>query len=259
MERVAFLIESTNERFGCLLNPENLVMRRLAGIQPRRIGIGTLTRTGQSDAPLLFTGGGRTELDLDLLFDVSLTGSSVTTDDVRQLTGPLWKLAENTGREDEYQQPPLVRFIWGKSWNLLGIVVAVAERLEQFTPGGAPQRSWLRLRLLRVPEPPHTPAEPSPLPISLPPEFETEPEMEFNLEPELPALLELTPDLPEEQIQFHEITAGERLDEIAFQYYGDASLWRLIAQFNGIDNPLDLSPGQPLLLPPLEWLQGAYV
>ena len=29
MERVAFLIEETNERLSCLLNPETLVMRRL--------------------------------------------------------------------------------------------------------------------------------------------------------------------------------------------------------------------------------------
>ena len=31
MERVAFLIEEANERLGCLLNPETLVLRRTAG------------------------------------------------------------------------------------------------------------------------------------------------------------------------------------------------------------------------------------
>ena len=35
MERVAFVVESTGERLGCLLNPESLVLRRLAGIRPR--------------------------------------------------------------------------------------------------------------------------------------------------------------------------------------------------------------------------------
>lgn len=154
MERVAFLIQETNQRLGCLLNPESMVMRRVAGVQPRRSTTGPLTGAGLSDDPLLFTGGGRTELDLDLLFDVSLAGSSIRAEDVRELTAPLWDLAENAQRQQGYGQPPLVRLIWGKSWNIPGIVVAVAERLEYFTAAGIPQRSWLRMRMLRVNEPP---------------------------------------------------------------------------------------------------------
>lgn len=154
MERVAFLIEETNERIGCLLNPETLVMRRVAGVRPRRSATGQLTGEGLTDDPLLYTGGGRTELDLDLLFDVSLAGSSITTEDVRDLTLPLWELAENADRQEGYGQPPLVRFIWGKSWNIPGVILAVSERLESFTPEGVPRRSWLRLRMLRANEPP---------------------------------------------------------------------------------------------------------
>jgi hypothetical protein len=160
MERVAFLIQETNQRLGCLLNPESMVMRRVAGVQPRRSTTGPLTGAGLSDDPLLFTGGGRTELDLDLLFDVSLAGSSIRAEDVRELTAPLWDLAENAQRQQGYGQPPLVRLIWGKSWNIPGIVVAVAERLEYFTAAGIPQRSWLRMRMLRVNEPPAGRARP---------------------------------------------------------------------------------------------------
>ena len=36
MERAAFLIEDTNQRIGCLLNPESLVMRRVAGLRRAR-------------------------------------------------------------------------------------------------------------------------------------------------------------------------------------------------------------------------------
>lgn len=153
MERVAFLIEETNERLRCLLNPETLVLRRTAGVRPRQSATGQVTGTGLTDDPLLYTGGGRTELDLDLLFDVTLPGSSVTSADVRDLTSPLWRLAENNQATAGYGRPPLVRLIWGKSWNIPGIVVAVAERLEFFTPSGVPQRSWLRLRLLRMAAP----------------------------------------------------------------------------------------------------------
>jgi hypothetical protein len=153
MERVAFLIEETNERLGCLLNPENLVVRRFAGVQTRRSLTGQLTGAGLTDDPLLFTGGGLTELQLDLLFDISLAGSSVRTDDVRDLTRPLWNLAENAASPTNYARLPVVRFIWGKSWNIPGVVIAVAERLEQFSSTGVPNRSWLRMRFVRVGEP----------------------------------------------------------------------------------------------------------
>src|SRR5436305_969026 len=133
MERVAFLIEETNERLGCLLNPNSLVMRRTAGVLPRRSIGGQFTGTGLQDDPLLYTGGGRTELELHLLFDVSLAGSSIETDDVRNLTGPLWKLAENTRSTNGSWRPPIVRFVWGKSFNIPGVVGALAEYLEQFT------------------------------------------------------------------------------------------------------------------------------
>src|SRR5512138_885882 len=129
MERVAFLIESTGERLGCLLNPESLVMRRLAGVRPRRSLSGQLSGTHMAEDELLYTGGGLTELRLDLLFDVTLAGSSFETDDVRDLTRPLWELAENSAGDDGFGRPPLVRFVLGKSWNVPCVVAAVAERL----------------------------------------------------------------------------------------------------------------------------------
>lgn len=151
MERVTFLIERSGDQLACLLNPESLVIRRKAGVRARESTSGQLTESGLTDRPLLFTGGGTTEADLKLLFDVSLTGSSITTRNVRDLTGPLWDLAENRNRT-EYGRPPLVRFIWGKTFNLPGIVVGVAERLERFTGEGIPTRSWMRMRFVRVDE-----------------------------------------------------------------------------------------------------------
>lgn len=57
MERVAFLIEDTGERLGCLLNPESLVMRRQAGIRPRQSVGGLVTGADLSDDQLLYCGG----------------------------------------------------------------------------------------------------------------------------------------------------------------------------------------------------------
>src|SRR5690349_7080966 len=122
MERVAFLVEGTGERIGCLLNPESIIVRRTAGVRPRRSAAGLLTGAALADDPILYTGGGTTEIDLDLLFDVTLPGSSAPTvsstptgarpalpvlEDVRVLTGPLRQLAEGPVVTGESPAPPV--------------------------------------------------------------------------------------------------------------------------------------------------------
>ena len=165
MEHVAFLIEETNERIEALLNPESLVVRRRAGVRSRRSPTGELAGAARKDDPLVYTGGGRTEIELDLLFDTDLAGSTIAADDVRDLTRPLWDLTEKA--EDTTPRPLLVRFVWGKSWNVPGVVVRVAERLERFTESGAPQRSWLKMEFLRVDMDPNVqPAPPITPPVS---------------------------------------------------------------------------------------------
>ena len=66
--------------------------------------------------------------------------------DVKELTGPLWELSENYAGADGAARLRSVRLVWGKAWNVEGFVTAVAERFERFDPFGAPQRSWLRMR-----------------------------------------------------------------------------------------------------------------
>jgi hypothetical protein len=247
VERVAFLVEPTGEQYRCLLNPESLVLRRTAGVAARHSPGGLVAGAELADDPLLLTGGGTTELELDLLFDVALAGSSAVSEDVRDLTGPLWDLAENTRASATYGRPPLVRFVWGKSWNVPGIVVAVAERLEQFTPGGVPTRSWLRMRLRRVAEP-AGPAQ--------------APERAALLAETAEGLSAETLLRAAEQAEVHELAGAsgdgvceERLDQLAYRYYGDATLWRLLAVFNGLDDPLHLDCGQSLQAPPLSLLE----
>jgi hypothetical protein len=250
MERVAFLLEHTGERLSCLLNPESVVLRRLAGVKTRRSASGILTGGGLADDQLLYTGGGRTELELDLLFDVSLAGSSMVTEDVRELTAPLWRLSENTVGEDGYRRPPLVRFVWGKAWNIPGIVAAVAERLEYFTDQGVPRRSWLRMRFLRVEERTQAPGGAA----SRSPSLE---------------LLGRKPTISPDQALLHghgssggsgegefRISSAERLDEVADRHYGDPSLWRLLADLNGIDDPMHIPDDLSLRVLPLSALEN---
>jgi nucleoid-associated protein YgaU len=47
----------------------------------------------------------------------------------------------------------------------------------------------------------------------------------------------------------HLINEGDSLHSIAFQEYGDPRLWRSLATYNGIDDPLRVRPGTRILLP----------
>jgi nucleoid-associated protein YgaU len=49
----------------------------------------------------------------------------------------------------------------------------------------------------------------------------------------------------------HLVKAGETLDQLAFTYYGREDLWWRIADANSPRFPLELSPGDVLVIPPL--------
>jgi hypothetical protein len=256
MERVAFLLERSGERISCLLNPENLEARRTAGVRTRLAGGGFLTGVARSEDPLIATGGGITEYDLNLLFDVEVAregrprrmredGRALAEDeDVRALTRPIWDLTENAVAADGFAAPPTVRFIWGKSWNIPGVVLYVSERLERFNADGAPRRSWLSLRLRRVED-----SEPRPPPNRpVTPQFEAPSDLDNGSVEQFPAV-----DVPAD-------TDGlplKRLDQIADDAYGDPTLWADIAAYNGLDHPLDISERTTVVLPSLATLLGA--
>ena len=249
MERVAFLIEETGERVACLLNPESLVVRRIAGVRQRRSVGGSLSGAKLADDALLFTGGGMTEMFLDLLFDVAFADPNRTVEDVRDLTSPLWKLAENSGASKNYGEPPRIRFVWGKSWNIPGVIAAVSENFDYFDMTGIPLRSWLRMRFLRAVEPlAETTAKAPPLALT----SEMTPE---QITREIGKLSETAGG----EVKVHTYAKGERLDHLVRQQYGffgHPAMWRTIATYNSISDPLNVPPGTILQFPPLAVLQG---
>jgi nucleoid-associated protein YgaU len=48
----------------------------------------------------------------------------------------------------------------------------------------------------------------------------------------------------------------ERLDLIAARYYGEPSLWRVLAAFNGITDPTRIPPPRTIRIPPLSALRA---
>jgi len=249
MERVAFLIDKTGERISCMLNPETLVTQRTAGIVQRNGAIGALQGARQTDDLLLYVGGGTTEMFLDLLFDTTLATDTASpagvqeTRDVRALTRPLWNLAENSTNDQGQAELPVVRFVWGKSWNVPGLITAVAERLEFFDESGIPRRSWLRMKFCRVSVPDQAKA-----PMSNFPDLEDMLARTSSQDAGARAAVEVTGG-PQPEVQ--DTTTPSRLDEIAFGSYGNSNLWRLIAWFNNVSDPLRVAAGTLLRLPNL--------
>jgi hypothetical protein len=296
MERVTFLVERTGDRIPCLLNPESLEVRRSAGIVRRRGVGGAIIGNPRTDDPLVATGGGVTEYELKLLFDVDVlaaqSGSGVLapaaavvpapvdsvlaglaegeggadgeesapaadlppplvpapdppTIDVRTLTQPLWSLAENGEPVAGLLAPQRIRFIWGCSWNVPGVIVSVAERLECFDSQGVPKRSWLSMLMRRVEEEVEGGSAP-PAPTS--------PQFEVN-SPD-PA----TGDSGDDSVIVpvdEEGVALTPLHVIAAERYGDPRYNRAIAEYNDLDDLLELGEGQPIRLPPASAVAGA--
>jgi len=258
MERAVFLLEADGIRIPCLLNPENLLVRRTAGVRPRSLTDGPMGAGALPHDPLLYTGGGRTEITMYLVFDVSLltppipvaaSGASLAEqptpqpmEDVRELTRPLMALAE---MQDQQQIPgaPVARFFWGKAWNIAGVVTAVAERLEYFTESGIPRRSWVSMRFVQVQDDETPEDDAAPLNLT-----------------GTPSTLYAGTPIDESELQTHDVLSdglpgedrgtAERPDQIATTEYGDPSLWRLITQYNDIDDPLESLAGRSLVIPP---------
>lgn len=242
MERVAFLIEQTGQRVECLLNPGSVTITRQAGLRARRSVGGAVTGRAASEDSMLATGGGVTHLQLELLFDTSKVSGPRPVHDVRELTAPLWNLAENTASAEGQGAPPLARFVWGKGWNVPGIVCAVAERFECFNASGIAQRSWVSLRFLRAN---------ATAPLAAAPDIALE-----QLESEGRAL-----DPNDDRLLLHRVAGEadphgeghscERAEQLAHRYYGNPAYWRMLATFNDLGDPARLDTGMVLKVPPL--------
>ncbi len=237
MERIAFLLESSGQRLSALLNPNTLVVRRRAGVRPRRAAGGQLGSLHRDRDPRA----------VDDLFHAVLPsadgGGSCNT-----VPGGTDAGSSRLVAEDGYGKPPLIRFLWGKAWNIRGLIAALAERLEEFSADGAAQRSWMRMRLLRVNEPGWTPPVPRPF-EELPPASSPVSPEGIVVPPES-VLVYQTKGSGEKSAGGETGGAGERLDQIAAKTYGDPALWRLVASFNNLDDPASVPPGTVLQLPP---------
>jgi nucleoid-associated protein YgaU len=175
----------------------------------------------QRDVPeLQFTGAEPRTLNLDLLFDTYDTDEAASAKrKVTELTDEVLKLTTVESHGDKHR-PPVCRLRWGAAGVFFqGVLQHLDQDLVLFMENGTPVRAKLGCTFM---------------------------EWRTNYE-----------DLNRQKTQSSDVAKvwtvrrGESLAAIAAAEYLDPRHWRVIAEANGIDDPLQLSPGLSLLLPPL--------
>jgi hypothetical protein len=163
-----------------------------------------------------FASAGAQQLRLSLTFDTYETGQDVT-----QTTNRLWQLMEFRTRqeqgEDEKIPPPRVAFEWG-AFRFVAVITTMSQRFTMFRHDGTPVRARVEVTFLQ----------------------DRDPNEQLPQNP-------TSGGVDVERVW--QVMAEDRLDMIAYQVYGDATKWRLIAAHNRLVDPLRLRSGQHLSIP----------
>lgn len=200
----------TITEFECLFNPNELSVSKRARWDPVAV-------RGKSVPAMTYASGESSSLSMQLMFDTTATGDSITkyTDTLLLLTEPSQNLPS---RDAKNKRPPWVRFHWGSWHSFKAFVESVSLSFTYFAGDGTPLRAKADVTFMQIEE-------------------------DLTWLPQNPT--SYTP----EPHDLHQVTLGETLDRIAATYYRDATAWRAIAQANRITDPLGLEPGTLLVIP----------
>jgi len=175
------------------------------------------TRAAESSTPPEFTGSNPMTISMEIFLDCFEDPIGDVSPDVMALMS--WTKPTAMSLMRGLPQPPLLRFVWGANPVLQmfqGYLKSVQARYTMFRIDGTPLRATANISLEEV-------------------------------TPELPGQNPSSGAL--EGRRAHVVREGESLQSIAYDEYGQASLWRGLAAFNDIDDPLRLAPCAELLLP----------
>ena len=171
----------------------------------------------RSDVPQVeFKSAGAQTLKLALTFDTYESG-----EDVSRQTNKLWKFMESKTRQEgdntEKVPPPEVAFEWGV-FRFVSVITTMTQKFTLFKSDGTPVRAKV--------------------------------DVTFTQHVDLNDYPGQNPTSGGGDVdRIWRVTAGDRLDAIAFEVYKDSSRWKDIARENGLTNPHLLRPGQTLIIP----------
>ena len=163
--------------------------------------------------PPEFTGSEPCKLTMELFFDASGSQDASVVEAVERLFECCLPTEESRGK---HPRPPLVVLRWGSVTSFPAFVTQVSAKYTRFAHDGTPIRATCTLALEEMPGDP-TKQNPTSGGRSV--------------------------------RRAHTMQAGDSLASVAYREYGDAMLWRPLARYNEIDDPLRVAPGTTLLVP----------
>lgn len=212
--RIYEVDSSGNEKGGgvsvdCMFNPFEYTVTKTNTYEQKS--------RNNSDVPQVeFKKSGPQVLKMSLIFDTYESG-----EDVSRETRKLWKLMESKTRREGNRNtkvpPPETAFDWG-GFHFVSVITNMTQKFTLFKLDGTPVRSKVDVTFTQ-----HVDTE------------------------DYPGQNPTSGDGPIERV--YQVVAGDRLDTIAFAQYGSAAKWRTIAEYNNVDNPTLLRPGQMLTIP----------
>ncbi len=211
----AFLETEDGTKVPCLFNPAQLKISRSntwAGA----------AMPGRGVTKLRYTGANSGVLQVDLFFDTTSTGADVSTH-----TGKIVSLMDidpqlpGSDESKHNVRPPYVTFHWGDLHSFKAVIAQLELTYTYFSSTGTPLRATMALVMRQYEE-----------------------SQAFGRQ-------NPTSGTPRPH-QVHRVQAGETLDRISAQYYGDSTRWRTLASANGIADPLALRPGSLLSIPRID-------
>ena len=173
---------------------------------------------GKNVPEIDFQGGRAMTLTMELFFDTY----EILVDVRTMFTNKIWKLMminPNTKDKGHKGWPPLCEFRWGYAWSFKAVVTNISQTFTMFLGDGTPVRSTMTVTFQQAAEEGKYPGQ-NPTTMSVP------------------------------GYKTRRVKQGETIDWIAYDEYGDSSLWRFLADTNDVEDPLRLAVGQALAIPP---------
>lgn len=164
--------------------------------------------------PPEFSGSEPCKLTVEMFFDATGTHDGSVVAAVEKLFSCCVPTEESAGQKKP--TPPLVVLHWGKTTSFPAFVTTVSAKYTLFSADGTPIRALCSVALEEMPDEP------------------------WRQNPTSGGL---------SVRRAHKVIEGDTLASVAYSEYGDPQLWRPLASYNGIDDPLRVPPGAVLLLP----------
>ena len=198
------------------LNPKELTMTKTASWKSEK------QKKATSAPPATYQGPEAQKLSVEMFFDDTRGGGG---DTVVTRVEKLFSACVPTKDSQRGDTPsaPWVQFTWGVLVGFVGYIKSVSAKYTLFSPSGTPLRAVCTVALEEIAE---EPGKQNPTSGGLRPR------------------------------RVHTIREGDTLAAIAYREYGNAALWRQVADVNGIDDPMRLVPGRSVFLPAAEELSG---